>query len=404
MIKKIAIYIVTAFFIYNGGLDAQQKLVQTYDNVTSQSTEQSNNDITSYFRIVANHITSDSSGYTLNMSLIALRDSSKWRRDTDFKNKWNTFLRHSQISGGVSLDKSQSINNINLKYTIAIWDKRDTALYWLSEFNRIVGDSNSSSKNLEHIQGTISKWTQLKYADTLKKQKGLTDDAALAAVGDSMRRWNKKDGTSLDSSKINKTFLKLLNICSQQLYNTDYFKLQRKIRDADNLAEKMVQQKGIFTAYPSTTYSYADKKMNDYSLGFTYLVGIFRNPQKKPWQFQVAGSVESKDTTSTKSVNTFSTSVNGSIGINKVLAENGQKQSIMEFNLSGQLKHYLMNSVKQTTPTIDATFKIQAIKNTWVPLTLSYNPGKGNVFGYINVTINIDKGSSSSKTATKSSK
>lgn len=402
MIKKAVIGIFAFFYIPGGGLNAQT-LGQTYNNVTSHSTEESNNDITSYFRIVANHITSDSSGYTLNMSLIAFRDSAHWKTGKNFKTPLNTFLRHTQISGTVNLDKSQNITNIGLKPTFAVWDKRDTALYWLSQFNQMAGNNNLSSQKFEHIEDTISLITQRRYADTLKKQKGLSDDAALIAVSDSLQKWNNTNG-KLDSSKINKTFINILNIYSKKIYGTNYFELSKNISDLDNLAAKMVQQKGIVTVYPSATYNYANKKMEDYSFGFTYLVGLSRNPKKKPWQFQVQGSIDDKDTTSAKSVNNFVPSLSGSMGINKVLAENSQKQSIMELDFSGQLKHYLMNNAKQPTPTIDATFKIQAFKNTWLPLTLSYDPGKGNLLGYINIAININNSSSSTGGTKKSGK
>ncbi len=79
-------------------------------------------------------------------------------------------------------------------------------------------------------------------------------------------------------------------------------------------------------------------------------------------------------------------------GINLIIKNKSNQQSLVEFKLSGSYNHILnglhANESKDST-TINGTLRIRIINDLWIPLEIKYDPKNGNVFGFLNVRLNF---------------
>jgi hypothetical protein len=86
-------------------------------------------------------------------------------------------------------------------------------------------------------------------------------------------------------------------------------------------------------------------------------------------------------------------------GLNWILHKNSNGKSQEEFKFFGSYdKGFNASKTIPTATMANATYRyrVQQLGGFWVPVTLSYDPGKGKFLGFIDITINIDPISKSS--------
>jgi hypothetical protein len=158
-------------------------------------------------------------------------------------------------------------------------------------------------------------------------------------------------------------------------------------------------RKPLLTATPSYAYDFT-KKQAQYSLLLDYLRGLGTNINKTPWELELKGSFYiGKDTTINVS-NLKDQLGTISSGLNKVLAQDAKKQSNFELKGFFEYDHQFGNvptGSESNKVTFNITLRKKFFNSFWVPLTLSYDITHPNLFGFLSVTVNIDKGSSSTK-------
>ncbi|WP_026769961.1 hypothetical protein [Asinibacterium sp. OR53] len=353
---------------------------KTNDSVNSRATEEYNNQLTSYFRVVADHITSGTSGYTFKMSLMSLKsikDSAKWTIDTNFVNPKNRFLRYTEINAGVNMDKSQNITNINLGSVFTILNKRDSAIY-------VYRNKQSELNAL-----SIMRIAKIKYYDDLIKS-GKSEPEADNITNTAFNTINLEGGKSI--GEIDKNYLKYLNAVTDSITKSkalsflDYYTGWHK---DFNLFAKSIQRKPLWIAYPAISYNYQYGAFSKLGAGSNLLVSLNKNPEKKPLELISTVSYYFQDDTATTKVSLEQSIGDFSLGVNKILLENEKGESQMELKFSGDYS-YVFNTAKDRGKlTANAVFKYKLFQSVWLPLTVSYDPSKGNLFGFISVTINF---------------
>jgi hypothetical protein len=79
-------------------------------------------------------------------------------------------------------------------------------------------------------------------------------------------------------------------------------------------------------------------------------------------------------------------------GINFVLKNKNTEKSVFEFKLSGSYYHTfkkLYPGEDRNRVTLNGTIRIRIINDIWIPIEIKYDPGSGNVFGFLNVRANF---------------
>ena len=359
-------------------LSAEEKSVLKSTNAVS--TEEFNSKLTNYIRVVADHITNDKSGYTLKMSLLALKDSSSWTTDNDFLSNKIRFLRNTEIAGGVTLNNNQKIAGLNLGFTFTLLNRRDSAVFVY------IRPGITKERSRIGVVANQQYFSSLIKSGQSKENAQKIADAALLTLN--------KYNISHNEDDIDPTFKSFLDKATKQ---SSSFKgltyreaFERSISDFVNYT-KSVQRKPLWTIYPSASYDYSGGGFDKIGFGSTFLAGLGKNLQRKPWELDIEGGFYAQNDTSSQKTDMDEHVAFISAGINKVLLQNDRGESKMEFKFDGKYQYNFQKNVIQQTPTINATFKVLVIKSLWIPLTVSYDPNKGNVFGFINVAVNINK-------------
>jgi hypothetical protein len=348
---------------------------QLYQDVSSHATEEYNSKITSYMRVVADHVTSDKSGYTFKMSLIAFKNQQKLD-DIEFLKRINRFLRYAEVSGGVSFNKQQKINNINAGAVFTLLNRRDTAVY--------VFKNKIAQITVQDIMRNASR----NYINFLIEKKGKTLTEADSIAGVSMNTVNFVGGHAV--SEVDADFIPFLNQESRLQTGLTFPEFYQVMYDDFDKFSKTVQRRPLWTLFPSLSYNYLESGWEKIGGGSEFLVSLGKDVNKKPWELVARLSYYQENDTATKKINLNSKTGSFSLGINKVLLENSQGESQMELKFSSEFPHNFSKAATQKNPTLNLDFKYKLFQSVWLPITISYDPERGNLAGFLNITMNLN--------------
>jgi hypothetical protein len=126
-----------------------------------------------------------------------------------------------------------------------------------------------------------------------------------------------------------------------------------------------------------------------------YLKGLGKNPRTKPLELEIKlGLILEQDTTK-KTGDIDRAKFSSTLGLNGVLLENGDNESIIELKLFASYDNTLQRvyiNEKQDIFAANATFRIKVSGNIWIPITMKYDLTNANFMGFLNVVWNLEKG------------
>ncbi|HEY8896023.1 MAG TPA: hypothetical protein VIM79_14455, partial [Niastella sp.] len=161
-------------------------------------------------------------------------------------------------------------------------------------------------------------------------------------------------------------------------------------KEYKNIAEKYAR-KPLWTFTPKATYDRIISQ-GEYDFATYFTVGLGKRTDRKPWEIEVNSTFKIANDTTIKESNYENKIFTISAGINKVLLQNEDKESKMEFKFFTQYDHQfgkLPPAVDKNSFTLNSTLRINVFKSLWLPLTLKYDPENGNFLGIFSVTANI---------------
>ncbi len=150
-------------------------------------------------------------------------------------------------------------------------------------------------------------------------------------------------------------------------------------------------RKPLWTLSPTGNYDLVNKQ-GQYSLSSDFTVGLGKDLNKKPWEIEIKGLFKIQNDSTVKKTNYDSKPFSFSLGINKILVENEDKESKMEFKFFTQFDHQFGTVPAGTEKdlfTLNSTLRINVFKSLWLPLTIKYDPKNSNFLTYFSVTANI---------------
>ena len=395
MKKLILILILTASVTINSFAQSVEKRV--LDAVSEQKTANSKDILTTFFKAGIENLTGDDRKFSFNSSFFGI-DSifrKKGKSPTyEQERKW----RNNSLNFGFTSDSTNSISKFDAGFTISIinqtniklkdFDPKDTQTLKemgilidaiAVEFLTYFGNKHPAEYNNLATNKLVSKsWTDANKTSDYKKLhpfilEALKDPAFINAVMTDASIANKPDKIELERA------VDLI------LKGTDPF-----IQTYTNIAERYAR-KPIWTITPTGAYDRTTKQ-GEYGLASDFTVGLTKNPERKPWETEAKLRYRMGNDTTIKSANYKNKPFSISLGVNKVLIQNEEKESKMEFKFFTQYD-YQFGSAKQATDTelftLNSTLRINIYKSLWLPLTIKYDPKNANVFGYFSFTANL---------------
>jgi hypothetical protein len=278
-------------------------------------------------------------------------------------------LRNIQINLAVKADSSSNqIAEFAAGLTIALIKKRDITY---GDFSSIV----SKFKNFERLRKELN----LKVA---------TENPNIS-IGSIQNSWTQYD-VSHDYNELHPIIRKAL----EELDPVDkaFIKSDSAHVAFVNIAA-LYARKPLLTISPGYTYNRVNKQ-SSLALSAAFLVGLGSSVNKKPWELEAKSSFSIGADTTIAIANYANRPFLVSTGVNKVLREDANKASTLEFKGFFQYG-YQFGDVPFGTDagkvTFNTTLRINIYKSFWLPLTLSYDIKSANVLGFLSFTANIDK-------------
>ncbi|MCR8561122.1 hypothetical protein KXD93_25920 [Mucilaginibacter sp. BJC16-A38] len=376
---KKAIILVTVMFITAQLCLAQTDLEKNESTINNLATEMFNSKLASYIRLVAKDVTSNQSGYQLNFSLIAFKDSTAWTSAQNYITANNRFLRNTQVSLGIA--HKAKYGDATAQVTFALTNKRDSTLF-------VYQDRQSDQEILNILrQATTDYYDKLvkggmSATDADKKSSaGYLAETAFLADPDKNKPDKDFDDFANSEIKKSKTFVSSLTL------KEAWLKQQQNFNDY----AKQVQRRALWTLTPSASYNYTYPGFDKLGVGSIYLVSLDKNIKNNPLQLDIEGNLYFGQDSTKTTPNMDQRIAALSVGINYVINRNAKGESDFEAKFAGDFEHNWQGGVKQKTPDADLTIRYNIFKDFWIPLDIKYDSTKKGVFGYVSVTCNLSK-------------
>lgn len=342
--------------------------------------------LTPYLRAGIDNLLGDNHSFTLNSSFYSI--------DSIFKNRFSKrfssekFLRENSFNIGLSGDSVNNVVKFSLGFTFTIINKKDMVYKPFSETDKNELQAVSIFKNV--LRKTITNY----YAG---------DDNAISEVREYLNESSEKHNYSKENQYINKAFYdqKFINV---MLDSASIRGIQKEVvlsaledimqgKDpAQALFDNITlaySKKPLWTFKPNASYDRINKQ-GDYVFESTFTTGLGKKLSTKPWEFEANLKLTISSDSTVRTANYKKKPLSLSIGVNKVLIQNSDKESKMEFKVFTQYAYKLGSFVSNRDEfSFNSTLRINVYKSLWLPVTIKYDAKKGNVFGFFAITANI---------------
>lgn len=355
-------------------LDKINKLVNNY------KTDNTKEILTTFLRTTLNNITAKDKSFSLNTTLYAI-DSLLGHPKND-----NNFLKQTSLDLKLDLINDSKFSGVNVGFTTAIINKKDLKNKYLENEDLVALTDNAT------VQADIKKALfKLKFPND-----NIIDENELDVFN---MKWElaKKDGSfSSFIDDFDKIDFMANTISRGNLSEKDFNSIINNYKSGkdplrityNKIAEKY-SRKLLWTISPLMEYNKDDHQPN-YIVTTKLTKGISKNLERKPWEVEINASFRmSKDTL--RIDRNYENQVGLiSLGVNKILLENKEQETKMEFKFFTQLEHQFGKSNDfNNIFTLNSTLRINLFKTVWLPITIKYDPKNGNLFGFFSIAVNL---------------
>jgi hypothetical protein len=375
---------------------SQYDLKSVAASTSAQKTANSKDILTTFFQAGIDNLFGNDHTFRFNSSFYGI-DSVFRKRGTSIPYQKERALRQISFNIGITGDENYNIDKIDGGFTFTIINMTDIKLKKIAQEDfktltdmqdLILGLKNSilsyiATKHPEVFgnkdlnKSIINTWNDAARTHDFSElhlyiKEALSDPAFLQII---------KNDTSVNKTKADSCKTLIKNILNgEDPFHKAYV----------NIAEKYAR-KPLWTFSPTAVYDF-NNNQGEYTFASIFTVGIGKNPKIKPWELEIKSQFIVGNDTSVKEVNYENKNFTISLGVNKVLIQNQDRESKMEFKLFTQYDYQFGNVPEGMDAgifTLDATLQINVFKGLWLPLTLQYDPKNANFLGYFAVTANL---------------
>lgn len=341
--------------------------------------------LTSFFQLAFDKLTGSQKELRFNSNpyAIMLRGNPELAVDTSYTRLkgW----RNLNFGFGLKLDTNYHFNGFSSGVSYALINKRDYSVY--HEFINAVLASNGEYAIL---QTQISIATHSFQNNTAFQDK--FRDETHKMLSNSGLTYDKlsPDVRQIVDSIITSNHLKGIASALKNNSKLNVYNLAFKNYDS---VKKYFQNRLLWTVSVNDT-TYKDQFMfSNVLLSTRVLKGIVNPNRRSNLEIDFSASLNFLDDTARKGRDLKRNVLRVEPGLNWVLKEKANQQSLVEFKISGEYRHIsgtLYKNESRNQFTFNGSFRIRIIQDIWIPLDFKYDPKKGNVFGFLSVKANFN--------------
>ena len=344
----------------------------------------------SFFQLSFNKLTGPKKelNFASNPFAILLKNNPQAAIDTNYQ-KYKV-LRKLNFGFGLTLDTSYRFSGFSSGIKYALINQRDTTTSRLL-FRELGNDSLSIE--MDSLQRKLNEYIESAFPnkpENLQKRIELSN-LVNTLFTDVNIPFNKLDTAFQSTVKLVAANNHLNRFLSMLRVNPK-LNLTTESRLTFSELKSELQKKLLWTIGISDT-TYKDQFAFSNILFLTELSkGMFQPRKGSNFELNIRASLNLLNDTLFTRRNLRRAIFNFEPGINWVIRNKSNDQSIFEFKVSGEYINRFSNIYAGETRdnlVINGTLRVRIINDIWVPLELRYDPKSGNVFGFLNVKANF---------------
>ncbi|SFO58672.1 hypothetical protein SAMN05428949_5886 [Chitinophaga sp. YR627] len=368
------------------------------EEINKQRSANSKDVLTSFFRASIDNLLGSDRSFTFNSSLYGIDSIFRRRGVPPHSYGTEKRLRGTSVNLNIAGDSANNITRYGGGLSVTILNKKDVMLTKMA---------TADQTKLQQLSFFMSAFKRSIKNVITQHHAGFFDDTTLnKAVTASL----KAADAANDYTNVHPLIAEAMNdpafitdIIAQKNASftmdeteiTTYVGRIKRGEDAfqtvySDIAENY-RQKPLWTATGNVSYDRVDKQA-EYEFSTYFIRGIGNTIGRRPWELEANASFKIGRDSSFKGSNYNNKLFSASLGVNKILLQDEQKVSKMEFKLFTQYDRQL-GDVPPDTPdhlfTFNSTIRINVFKSLWLPLTLRYDPENSNFLGMFAITANI---------------
>ncbi|MGE0635798.1 MAG: hypothetical protein AB7G44_07250 [Bacteroidia bacterium] len=369
--------------LYIIGIANSQEIETDEETVRYASDLKSGNSqdvLISFLQLAVKDITGDNKSFNFQSSIFGIKAAINpdLYIDDNYLKKSNICARNIIFNAGIEFDEGFKFKQAPIGIKWAIINNRDKSVFdfklnnemeWvfvkekaINLFTELLNDAGNANAN-----------------EQVENSRNFFDPEKNKTTSDLSEEFKNILQGILDTSR----FFKGLNIDGFKNYRQNEYQRMSAI----------VESKGILTLEGKTTIADKGKGFSSVNINSEYLKGVIEKEiAGNNIELDIKGAIDfTDDTTSIESdINRGVFSASG--GLNWVIKLKKAKP-ILE--LKAQVTYYNVfteqkPAEKKSGVTFESVIRLRVTNESWFPVTLKYDPATGNVFGFLNITVNTD--------------
>jgi hypothetical protein len=408
--KKYILISVLLFCVY--GLSAQEKdgflKAALSRSVSKQKTANTQDILTNLFRAGIDNFLGDDRKFSFSSSFFGIDSIFRSKKAEPLSFCRERSLRNHSFDITVEGDSSNNITKIGGGFTFTLINKKDI------ECKKV------QQKDFARLKNDMNLFAEITKSATLRAEGDINSDASLnssekmnlkKAMNDSWNEADQKHDYSLLHSRIINALKFIQGDATTKIALVQKIPAEKNSlvtqedfdkfiggyidgkdvfqEDFEYVAEKYAR-KPLLTFSPNIVYDRVNKQ-SVFSFASNFTAGIGK-VGKKPWEVEIKSLFKVENDTSIKKTNYDNKLLSVSAGVNKVLLQNSEKESRMEFKFFSQYDYQFGNLAMgshRSIFTLNTTLRINVFKSLWLPITLKYDPYNHNFLGLFSLTANL---------------
>jgi len=362
-----------SFFGQNNNLkkDSLEKDVtkkEILENLNEKNSANWKDVLTNYFQIALKDLGGEDKKVEFKTTLFNLKAQVNKDLWIDYNYEKESFTRNFQIDAGLSLKDDYSLKGFTYGLGWA-YNKRDKSI------NTLVDTKSGEIYN--KYRHTFTKAIDSYREDLLKTNDETKTNEKLKVIFDIESKYKSPDKIMIIPFKeFPEEFRKYL----PQNFNSFYEIFDEQYEE--DIAE--IERKPYLFLGFNSSFSETSKFLEEYKIETVFLKGIKTKNIKMEIDFRNSFN-SSKD-----SLNINERFFTSQLGLN--LSFLSKERSVLEVKPSFEFRRNFNNEIKTQSEGFYATsdIRIRAYKDVWIPLILKYDIKNGNLFGFLNLSINFN--------------
>jgi hypothetical protein len=375
--------------------DVQKKAIAT--EVNNQKTANTKDILTTFFQAGIDNLLGDDHSFKFNSSFFGIDSIFRRKGSTPLSYEWQRRLRQASFNIALTGDSNNSITKIAGGFTFTLLNEKDLTQAKLED------EDKQTLKQLSLFMASFT--TSIITAIAARHPTAINAIDSNNAIMATLNEADKNDDYSdlhpyIIEALSDSNFMVTFNnnkMAGLTMPDNEIRAIIQKIKAGKdvfhqtyvNIAEKY-RRKPLWTFTPTGAYNRLTRQ-GEYSFTSYFTVGLGKTG-KAPWELEANSSFIIKNDTALKASNYENKLFSISVGVNKVLMQNKDKQSTMEFKFFSQYDRQfgkVPDGVDKSIFTLNSTLRVNVFKSLWLPVTLKYDPDNHNFLGVFSVTANL---------------